>query len=227
MQRYFLDKNKQFEKDDIHHILKVMRYKDGQKLEVCYQGEVFLAQLKVADGLVSYDIDEKIASFEQLSIDIFQGLPKGNKADEICKTATIFGARSLYFVPMQRSIAKIANLEVKISRFKKIIKEAAELAKRSTLMEVDFINDLTSPILGNYDYVLLADEAEKNTTIMSVIKDVKLKIAIIIGPEGGIDAKEREKLISFGAIPVTLGKLIIPTELAHIAALVSIYSLAK
>jgi len=43
-----------------------------------------------------------------------------------------------------------------------------------------------------------------------------LKIAVIIGPEGGIDKKELEELIKAGAKTITLGKRILRTETASI-----------
>jgi 16S rRNA (uracil1498-N3)-methyltransferase len=44
-------------------------------------------------------------------------------------------------------------------------------------------------------------------------------LALIIGPEGGLDRAEVEALIAKGATPVTLGRLILRTETAALAAL--------
>ena len=71
-------------------------------------------------------------------------------------------------------------------------------------------------IIQKYDIVLLAYENEENTTLKAILKTVKnkenLKIGIIIGPEGGIDRKEVEKLVEAGAKTITLGKRILRTE---------------
>ena len=49
---------------------------------------------------------------------------------------------------------------------------------------------------SEYDIVLLCYENEKNTVVKDVLKQYneysKIKIAVIIGPEGGIDISEVE-----------------------------------
>lgn len=49
-----------------------------------------------------------------------------------------------------------------------------------------------------------------------------LKIAIVIGPEGGLDDTEIEKFISNGAKVITLGNRILRTETASLAILSNI-----
>jgi 16S rRNA (uracil1498-N3)-methyltransferase len=69
----------------------------------------------------------------------------------------------------------------------------------------------------NFDLVLLAYENEKENTFKSELKKIKntkenLKIAIIIGPEGGIDETEAQALEQAGAKVISLGKRILRTE---------------
>ena len=72
-----------------------------------------------------------------------------------------------------------------------------------------------------YDLVILAYEDEKDNYIKNELKtfkekisDVIFKIAIIIGPEGGLDKEEAHELIKSGAHVVSLGKRILRTETA-------------
>ena len=57
-------------------------------------------------------------------------------------------------------------------------------------------------------------EEEKNQSLKSELKSLKEKnkIAIVIGPEGGIDHTEIEMLKKAGASIVTLGNRILRTE---------------
>ena len=60
----------------------------------------------------------------------------------------------------------------------------------------------------------------KNNEVKKIIpinKDAK-KIAIIIGPEGGISKEEVESLVNDGAKEVSLGKRILRTETASISS---------
>ena len=64
--------------------------------------------------------------------------------------------------------------------------------------------------------MILAYEEEKENTLKNELKKLdgtkNLKIGIIIGPEGGMDKTEVEKLAKAGAKVVTLGKRILRTE---------------
>jgi len=52
-----------------------------------------------------------------------------------------------------------------------------------------------------------------------------LKVTLLSGPEGGFSEKERELAISAGFIPVRMGKRILRTETASLAALSAVQML--
>ena len=61
---------------------------------------------------------------------------------------------------------------------------------------------------------------EKGNNLKNTLKKLKkqnLKIAVIIGPEGGIEEKEIEALKNSGAEVITLGKRILRTETVALA----------
>lgn len=219
MQRYFLDQLNQIQKDDVHHILNVMRFKNGTEVELCGNDGCYLSKLTINDKIVQYEIIKQIENNPPLNVTIVQGLPKGDKLDTVVKYATLFQAQSIVFMPMVRSIAKISNTAHKLERLNKIAKEAAELSKRSTLPDIKFIDQLSALDLTGKKVILL-DELEKDKTLKDVYLDPSNQaVVVIIGPEGGIDQRERNTLISLGATPISLGQSILPTELAHIPIL--------
>ena len=75
----------------------------------------------------------------------------------------------------------------------------------------------------------MAYEEEKKHQLKEELQKIKkenLKIAIIIGPEGGITENEVKELEQYGTIPVTLGKRILRTETAPIViATIILYEL--
>ena len=207
MQRYFLDQMNQIQKDDLHHILNVMRFKAGAEVELCGIDGCFLAKLSIQDKLVSYEMIQLLENNPPLNVTIVQGLPKGDKLDTVVKYATLFQAQSIVFMPMVRSIAKLSNTAHKLERLNKIAKEAAELSKRSTLPNILFIDKLSELNLEGKTLILL-DELEKEKTLKDVyLEATNNALVIIIGPEGGIDQVERNTLISLGATPISLGIL--------------------
>lgn len=216
MQRYFLTDQNEFDPNDIHHIVNVMRSKSGDQVELCLKGTCFTASLNMTGKIVSYEKLEELPLVLPKPITVVQGLPKGEKIELVAKYATLFGAEKIIFVPMKRSIAKLANTEHKKQRLEKISKEAAELAKLSKKPAIAFLNSFNELDINGKRLIVL-DEQEKTVQLKDIVKNhTNEEIVVIIGPEGGIDQTEREFFKTLGALFVSLGASILPTELAHI-----------
>jgi len=222
MQRYFLQTlNQKITGQDAHHIKKVMRMKVSDSIIVCANGNCFLAEIQSIDDDVTYQIKEALTKPNTWDVTLIQGLPKHPKSEIVMKQATIFGASKIILAGMKRSVSKLENESNKMKRYETIIKEAAELAHRFDVPMLELQKSLKDVDLSSYDLLLLADENEQTKLLKDVIKpDHKhLKIAVIIGPEGGISDEERSYLKKVGCITISLGKLIIPTELASLYVL--------
>jgi len=222
-QRYFVNQiNGIISGSDVHHIKRVMRMKIGDEVIVCAEGRCILASIESLEEVISYREIDQIESQKKRQITLIQGLPKHPKQEFVTKYATLFGASSIIFVPMQRSISKLENTEHKLTRLLSIAKEAAELGHQSFVPTIDMALQMDQINLSPFDLVLLADELEHQNTIPKVIQNLSQEshIAIIIGPEGGISDTERKALQKRKAIPVSLGQNILPTEAASLYALV-------
>lgn len=224
MQRYILnEETKTFYKSDIHHITKVMRMNDGDEIIVCLNNECFYANLIINNNNVSYQLNNKINNNKTLDITLVQGLLKGNKLDTTIKYATIFGAKQFILTPFERSISKLKNTDFKEERYFNIAKEAAELSHREMIPKIVTKASLKSIDWQQFDLIILADENETN-----ILKDfdkneyLNKKIAIIIGPEGGISENERNYFKTLNVLSVSLGNYIFPAEIAAISLLNSL-----
>lgn len=216
-QRYFVEElNHEITGNDLHHILHVMRMKSHDEIIVCQHKQCFLVSLTIEKDKVTYDIIKELETHQGAEITLFQGLPKGSKTEFIAKYATIFGVSNIVFVEMKRSIPKIENEDNKTRRLLSIAKEAAELAHRDDVPHISFQKNIQKIDFKSYDIVLLADENYKSKTLYEVLPDVKhdARIAMIIGPEGGISEQERNYLLEQNVVLVSLGELIFPTEAA-------------
>ena len=74
-------------------------------------------------------------------------------------------------------------------------------------------------MIQDYDVVLVAYEKESENKIKNELKKLKevkdkqkIKIGVVIGPEGGLEPEDVEMLKQSGAKTVTLGKRILRTE---------------
>lgn len=220
-QRYFVNEiNGMIHGQDAHHIIRVMRMRDGDEIIVCAKKVCVLAQVKIEDKEVSYQKIKDIESKDHFDVTLIQGLPKKNKMEFVSKYATVYGASNIVFCGMDRSIAKLENGKFKEDRLTAIAKEAAELAHRFDVPNITLLTKLKEIDFSSYDVVIICDEDEH----MKEISDIKplsydLKYAVIIGPEGGISEKERTFFKSINAKFVTLGYYILPTEAASLSAL--------
>ena len=136
--------------------------------------------------------------------------------EEVVRRLVELGCFSYIPVNMTRSVVK--HKEINIDRLNKIIKEASEQSHRQKLMKISEVisfNELLKEI-NNYDVVLFAHTLYKDdVNLFNELKNKNSNILVIVGPEGGFDDKEVEKLIKLNNLkPISLGKRILRTETA-------------
>ncbi len=233
MYNFFVDSSEINEKNavisgsDYNHIKNVLRMKPGTKIFINSKenNETFLSEIiGFEKNSVICKILEKVESNEMpVKITLFQGLPKSDKMEYIIQKSVELGVYEIVPVEMKNCVAKLNNEENKIKRWNTISETAAKQSKRNIIPKV--WNKITFEELKNkikdYDLAIVAYENEKHTNLKEVLQDNKdaKNIAIIIGPEGGIDEKEINALEENNCKVASLGKRILRTETAPIAML--------
>ncbi len=219
--------------DDVNHITNVLRMKQGEILKVCNQetGENYIAEIINAQkNSVTCEIQEKLEETAESNVDItlYQGLPKFEKMELIIQKNTEVGVNAIVPVIMERTVVKLDEKQVskKLERWQKIAEIAAKQSMRDKIPEIKNIikiNKISDSLKNEkFDTILVAYENEEKTMLkkelkkLENLKDKKYKIAIIIGPEGGISEREIEQLNNLGAKCVSLGRRILRTETAGI-----------
>ena len=212
---------------DANHIRKVLRAKIGEKIEVCNKDtqENFLCEIvDFYDDKIECIKNEKLNTSVESNVEvtIFQGLPKADKMELIIQKAVELGVFKIVPVAMKRSIVKLNGKDEKkkIERWQKISEVAAKQCGRNIIPKINTFQNLKN-ICQNfkeYDIVLVCYENEKEKTLKQELKKIikenkkDVKIAIVIGPEGGIEKEEVEIMQENGAKVITLGKRILRTE---------------
>ena len=237
MQKYFISErefaNKIIDSDDAFHIINVMRSKIHDQILVSNGINTYLVEItNLSNKMVSFEIIKEETGSKEMPVfvTIFQGYPKGDKMEDIIKHGTELGAYSFYPTMMKRSIVKIDEKKKvsKLERFNKIAKEAAEQSYRDILPKVVDIIELKKIDFSSYDYKILCFEESakqnENSNFKNIIKKLKKndKIAVVIGPEGGIDESELKYLENLGFVCCGLGPRILRTETAASYVLSSI-----
>ncbi|MNO46409.1 Ribosomal RNA small subunit methyltransferase E [compost metagenome] len=244
MQRYFIEPEQFGETkvsicgEDAKHIGRVMRSKTGDKLIV--SDGVSRDALVEIDSIEPQEVTAEIIELLQpegepwLDVSVAQSLPKGDKMETVIQKCTEIGA--IQFVPFlsDRTVVQYdpKKEEKRIARWRKIAKEAAEQAHRSRIPKIE------SPLswkqllkaLPEYDLVCLCYEKERGQQLRDVLQPFvsglnsgqRYKVLVVVGPEGGFTEGEAVEAEAAGAHSIGLGRRILRTETAAMAALTCI-----
>ena len=232
MRKFFVKNEDIFEKyieisgSDVNHIKNVLRLKNGDKIQICNQdtSQNYICEISnIENNIVKTKIIEKVYGIAEGNVElhVFQGLPKAEKMELIIQKGTELGVSKFVPVSFKRSIVKLSEKDEikKIERWQKIAEVAAKQCQRDLIPKVTNIINVKKicDFIQEYDLVLLAYEEEKNNYIKNELQKLKnskekFKIAVIIGPEGGIEREEVQMLEEKGAKVITLGKRILRTE---------------
>lgn len=230
MNRFFLKEqadaiNKIIDKTDISHLKNVLRIRVGELVEVVdLLGEEYIMKIKTVNSdCVELTIEEKLDIKRETSIDItvYQGIPKGTRMEYVIQKLTEIGVKKIVPVKMTRCVKDEINPS-KMQRYAAIIKEAAMQSKRLIIPELEYpmnFDEMLETMKSNQQNVVFY-ENEQNKGIKDYVKQfpsVK-SLGIVIGPEGGIDDSEIEKLKQANLEILSLGNRILRTETAGLIA---------
>ncbi len=219
--------------EEIKHIDRVLRLKVGETVEICdTDGRVYVSEIiDIQKKAVVFACGEEDLTPREmaLSIDVFQGLPKGSKMDIIIQKNVELGVNAIRPVEFTRCVSRIKDSfdSGKLERWQKIADEASKQAKRNrrTTIEKAVHGKEIPHLLEPYDLVLVAYEKATDSLKAVLQGSTPSKVAVIIGPEGGFEQEEVDRLKEHGAQEVSLGTRILRTETAALFA-VSVLSYA-
>lgn len=222
------------DREDTHYLINVMRRTQGDAVRL-FNGRDGEWRAQIAEAskrAARLELVEHTREQAQVpDVELLFAPIKRAKTDLIIEKATELGARAIRPVTTQRTQSDRINVE----RFKIIAKEAAEQTERLDLPEISDLAKLDRVIDGwDEDRILIfCDEAGDDgarpwggergraEAALGQFADLKDRPAsILIGPEGGFSAAERDQLrgLEFTR-PVSLGPRILRAETAAIAAL--------
>lgn len=235
MPKFFVPEN-QIEKEiitilgeDVNHIKNVLRLQREDEIIICSLSTSlnYLCKIQeIQDTKIICDIEKQVMkqSESNIHVDIFQGIPKFDKMESIIQKCTEIGVKEFTPVCMKRCVVKIEPKEEKkkLERWQKIAEVAAKQSGRDQIPIVHPVVKIKNifDLLVKYDIVLVAYEQEKANTLKKQLQLLKIvenpKIAVVIGPEGGLEEQEIQQLRQHHAKIVTLGNRILRTETAPI-----------
>ena len=233
MPKFFVDKDQiaddiiKVTGQDVNHIKKVLRYQIDDEIEICNKDTTqdYIARIEeiTAECIICRilrEIDKDVES--SIKVTIFQGLPKSDKMELIIQKSVELGVNDITPLAVKRCVVKLNDKDKvkKLQRWQKISEVAAKQCGRNIIPKINNIVNIKelSVNMNKYDLVLVAYENETNNYIKNVLKNINIrnneiiKIAVVIGPEGGLEESEVNMLSQNGAKVISLGKRILRTE---------------
>lgn len=216
----------------------------------CWEYKTCLEELTEDCATLKILDKQKFATEPATRVTLYQGVPKASKMETVIQKTVEMGVGTIVPVFMERTVVvEKGNFGKKLDRWNKIAAEAVKQCKRGIIPRVTESYDVDKMLaeLPNYDLIICPYENEDGLTIKDFLRAYTpstaapppaavqpglkgtgraepraLRVALIIGPEGGFSEGEIEKLKAAGAATVTLGKTILRTETAGLAALAMI-----
>lgn len=170
---------------------------------------------------------------DQVSLHLFQCIPKAGKFDQVIRMAVEAGISSITPVLSERTISKIEENDVprKMKRWERIIQESVQQsgAPRVPLLHGPVcLKDLYSRNPGHTlpDRIMFFHQKPLAPgSIHEYCSDSVRSYGLCIGPEGGFSQKETDAMVSIGWKPAYLGHCVLRTEHAGLYAIAAVQTI--
>mgnify|MGYP000185012561 CR=1 FL=1 len=233
--------------EDFHYLRRVRRVAEGESFPgrgrdgTPYRLTVISAIEGALRVRVSQSSDPPRGSSE-LSITLYQCLAKGKKFDEIVRRTTEAGVERIVPVASARAVKRFddhARAERRLERWRRIAEEAVQQSGRESITSVEPVCELSEipPIdspsdaqddvpRGESRGFVCSEKALAEHSFGRYLKSGLRRVALVIGPEGGLTEQEVSSLVHRGFHVVSLGPNVLRTETAAVygvAAVQSVY----
>lgn len=217
--------------DNIVRHLNVLRVRPNENITLFNgKGKAHAAQLTVlekrrAEAEILHE--DTTDNESPLNITLIQSISSGERMDFTLQKSVELGVTAIQPVISERCIVRLDGERAakRLARWQEIVISACEQSGRNTVPPV-------LPIIG-YREALDKMPSESTKLIMSINRARKLAdirhpsgaIVFMVGPEGGWTEQEEQQAFDAGFQAVTLGKRILRTETAALAALAAMQTL--
>lgn len=215
------------EDDAAHHLGRVLRAQIGQLYELSNGERVHLARIeKVTRDRVEFALLEELPSYQpSLNVTLLLSVVKFDMFEWAIEKATELGVSTIVPLAAARTEkALLAAAPKRAERWKKILLEASQQSRRVRVPLLLEIHKSESAFATSNEGVrLLLSERGEISPMRKVLEGQQTtKAYLAIGPEGGWTDLEFDAALRNGFQEASLGRFILRTETAVIAALASL-----
>jgi 16S rRNA (uracil1498-N3)-methyltransferase len=210
-----------------HHLGRVLRAQIGQLYELSDGERVWLGRIEsVGRDRVQFALVEELPAIHPgVELTLLLAVVKFDAFEWAIEKATELGVSTIVPLAAERSEKALLSAAAKrAERWKKILLEASQQSRR---VRVPVLGELAKPesaFASRRDglRVMLSERADASPLRKVLQGQRATKATLAIGPEGGWTDAEFAAAQSGGFLEASLGRLILRTETAVIAALASL-----
>lgn len=223
---HFSDSRIRLDPEESHHLARVLRLTAGARVFVFdgegaeYECEAVRVSKQAVELAVLARLTDEVES--PLRLTLGQALIKGDKFDWVVQKATELGVTRIVPLITEHSDARKIEerAEHRLQRWRRIALEAVKQCGRRRLVEiVEPVNALKFFEASDEQVRwIFSERGGQSSRAMARECAPSLSATLTIAPEGGWSEAELESAASYGFIPIHLGRRILRTETAAIAA---------
>ncbi len=226
------------------HLARVLRACIGQEFDISAGGQLRRGRvLAVSDERVEFELGETIEAAPLFELSVLLSIIKFDRMEWALEKLTELGVSTIVPLVARRTDAHLAMAAPKrVERWRRIAREASEQSRRTEPPEIADPSKLREALNLAAECKLLLDERQSagtgapQQTESQLLPGTSIRealasspgigsVAMAVGPEGGWTEEELQAFAYAGWRPVSLGKMILRTETAAIAAVAAVRTL--
>ncbi len=220
-----------------HHAARVLRLRKGDAITLFngHGGEfsAHIENISKSSTTVLIDTYHDIECESPLHIELAQAICVNEKMDWIIQKTVELGVTCIQPITTDRSIVHLSDerSSKRLQHWQRIVISACEQCGRNHVPQIlplitlpEWLNQKkTTQSKHDVCFMLSTTATEGLRDIPKPLADANL--ALVIGPEGGFTQEEEAAILHTGFIPLRLGKRVLRTESAALAAIATIQAL--
>jgi len=198
---------------EAHHVLKVLRGRSGDQVEVVDTvGRLFAAELR-GGGEVVVVAELAAPDVTDTRVTLYQAVPKGGRMDLVVEKATEVGVTSI--VPLLTERGVVNPREGKVERWRRVAEAAARQSLRLGVPEVSEPVPFADAVVRAGETGVLLHNGPDIADVETIIGS---PAGLFVGPEGGWSGDELRIAEEAGIVLGGLGPYRLRSETAGIVA---------
>jgi 16S rRNA (uracil1498-N3)-methyltransferase len=216
----FSDNHAALTGDHADHLIRVLRAHIGQEFDLVTGSIVRSGRISgIAPMRVDFDLGEEVPSAQAANVTLLLAIFKFDRMEWAIEKCTELGVSRIVPVIARRTDAHLATAaERRADRWRRIAFQAAEQSRRIHPPEIGAPMKLTEAATIPCSMRIVLAESEQQTQLQDVLSSGAGEIVLAIGPEGGWTEDELELFQKAGWVSATLGRTILRSETAAVAA---------